>query len=105
MSKFFSGSSYDLLTHNCNNFSEEIAQFLCGVSIPKYILDLPNEVLNSPIGSTLQLLLRQLESSARPIAEEQQRFRQNSPELEQLNLQIEEVRSDKKKIFTQICKF
>ncbi|XP_064213520.1 uncharacterized protein LOC659663 isoform X2 [Tribolium castaneum] len=88
----WAGPTYDLFHHNCNNFSEEIAQFLCGCSIPKYILDLPNEVLSSSLGPAIPLLVSQLEKSARPIAEEQERARENSPDLEQLNSQIEEVR-------------
>jgi hypothetical protein len=39
--------AYDLLQHNCNTFSNEIAQFLCGNSIPQHILDLPTEVLST----------------------------------------------------------
>jgi hypothetical protein len=88
----WAGSAYSLLHHNCNNFSEEIAQFLCGCSIPKYILDLPNEVLNSSLGPALPLLIGQLEKSARPVSEEQTRSREHSPDFEQLNSQIEEVR-------------
>lgn len=83
-----------MFTHNCNNFSEEIAQFLCGVSIPKYILDLPNEVLNSNLYGAIEPLIGQLEKSARPIEEEQQRFsRENSPDLSK---EIEEARSENK---------
>ncbi|KAJ8948648.1 hypothetical protein NQ318_022716 [Aromia moschata] len=87
------GPTYSLFGHNCNNFSEDIAQFLCGGSIPKYILDLPNEVLNTSLGSALPALLAQLEKSARPIAEEQSRaHREQSPDFDQLNSQIEEAR-------------
>ncbi|RXG73992.1 Desumoylating isopeptidase 1, partial [Armadillidium vulgare] len=39
--------AYDLLKHNCNNFSEEVSEFLCGRGIPKTILTLPDEVLNT----------------------------------------------------------
>ncbi|CAH0563512.1 unnamed protein product [Brassicogethes aeneus] len=84
-------SSYDLFKHNCNNFTEEIAQFLCGTSIPKYILDLPNEVLQSSLGATLSPLIAQLEKSARPIAEEQRSVPRDE-DFEQLNSQIEEAR-------------
>lgn len=45
--------TYSLLTHNCNNFSNEVAQFLVGANIPEYILNLPNEVINSPMGALL----------------------------------------------------
>lgn len=86
----YSANSYQLFSHNCNNFTEEIAQFLCGVSIPKYILDLPNEVLSSNLSGAISALVGQLEKSARPIEEEEQRFsRENSPDLSK---QIEEAR-------------
>lgn len=91
-------SSYQLFTHNCNNFSEEIAQFLCGKSIPKYILDLPNEALQSNLGPAIQALVQQLERSAYPIEDEQaeshkRQAREASPDLVQLNSRIEEERS------------
>lgn len=91
----FAGSTYNLLTHNCNHFSEEIAQFLCGASIPKYILDLPNEVLNSSLGPAITAIASQLEKSARPIAEEHDsptNHKEPSPDFEQLNTQIDEAR-------------
>lgn len=92
---YFRGPTYDLFHHNCNNFSNELAQFLCGTTIPKHILDLPNEVLNSSLNSVVVKLLQQLEYSARPIAEEQSKnHKETSPEFEQLNTQIEEARCE-----------
>lgn len=92
-----SPTTYNLLSHNCNNFSDELAQFLCGKGIPKYILELPNEVLQTSLGNSLLLpLVQQLEQSARPIASEQgARTRAESPDLEALNTQIEEARSER----------
>lgn len=46
----FTAETYKLLSHNCNNFSNEVAQFLVGTTIPDHILNLPNEVMNSPMG-------------------------------------------------------
>lgn len=43
----FSGSRYNLFKHNCNNFSNEVSQFLVGVSIPSYILELPDVIQNT----------------------------------------------------------
>ena len=43
----YTSETYDLLHHNCNNFSEEFVNFLCGCSIPTKILDLPNVLLNN----------------------------------------------------------
>ncbi|CAG9812910.1 unnamed protein product [Phaedon cochleariae] len=90
----YKGSTYHLLQHNCNNFSHEIAHFLCGAAVPKYILDLPNEVLNSSLSSVILALVAQLENSARPIAEEQSSDVQKelSPDFDQLNSQIDEER-------------
>ncbi|EEC04910.1 conserved hypothetical protein, partial [Ixodes scapularis] len=39
--------TYDLFKHNCNNFTQEVATFLTGKSIPQEILDLPEEFLNT----------------------------------------------------------
>lgn len=49
----YTPETYSLLTHNCNNFSNEIAQFLVGASIPDYIVNLPSEVMNSPMGALI----------------------------------------------------
>ena len=49
----YTAESYNLLTHNCNNFSNEVSQFLVGKGIPDYILQLPSEAMNSPMGGLL----------------------------------------------------
>ncbi|KAK6780380.1 hypothetical protein RDI58_022564 [Solanum bulbocastanum] len=61
----YTAETYSLLTHNCNNFSNEIAQFLVGATIPDYILNLPNEVTNSPMGALIMPMIQQLESTLR----------------------------------------
>lgn len=52
----YTAETYSLLTHNCNNFSNEVAQFLVGASIPDYILRLPDEVMGSPMGALIRKL-------------------------------------------------
>lgn len=42
-----SGDKYRLFEHNCNTFTNEVAQFLTGNKIPSYITDLPSEVLST----------------------------------------------------------
>lgn len=61
----YTAETYSLLTHNCNNFSNEVAQFLVGTSIPDYILQLPNEVMNSPMGTLMLPMIQQLEATLR----------------------------------------
>ncbi|KAL2238664.1 desumoylating isopeptidase 1 [Sesamum indicum] len=61
----YTAETYSLLTHNCNNFSNEVAQFLVGASIPDYILNLPNEVMSSPMGALILPMIQQLETTLR----------------------------------------
>ncbi|XP_043931537.1 desumoylating isopeptidase 1 [Protopterus annectens] len=53
----FRAESYNLFEHNCNTFSNEVAQFLTGRKIPSYITDLPSEVLSTPFGQALRPIL------------------------------------------------
>ncbi|MBA0686322.1 hypothetical protein Gotri_018451 [Gossypium trilobum] len=61
----YTAETYSLLTHNCNNFSNEVAQFLVGSNIPDYILQLPNEVMSSPMGALLMPMIQNLETTLR----------------------------------------
>ncbi|CEG40865.1 Uncharacterized conserved protein [Plasmopara halstedii] len=67
----FTDASYDLLRHNCNNFSDEAAKFLVGSGIPQYILDLPNEALNSPFGAMLRPMLENMNRQMHAAPEDQ----------------------------------
>ncbi|XP_054454732.1 desumoylating isopeptidase 1-like [Anoplopoma fimbria] len=53
----YSGDKYNLFEHNCNTFSNEVAQFLTGKKIPSYITDLPSEFLSTPFGQALRPFL------------------------------------------------
>eukprot|EP00271_Cylindrocystis_brebissonii_P008514 TRINITY_DN22890_c0_g1_i1.p1 TRINITY_DN22890_c0_g1~~TRINITY_DN22890_c0_g1_i1.p1 ORF type:complete len:397 (+),score=61.51 TRINITY_DN22890_c0_g1_i1:775-1965(+) len=62
----YTADTYNLLRHNCNNFSDEVVEFLVGRGLPQHILHLPMEVMNTPFGqSTLVPLLEQMEMSLR----------------------------------------
>ncbi|KAI3925253.1 hypothetical protein MKW92_045762 [Papaver armeniacum] len=61
----YTAETYNLLRHNCNNFSNEVAQFLVGTNIPDYILELPNDVLSSPMGAMILPMIQQLETTLR----------------------------------------
>ncbi|KAF8402082.1 hypothetical protein HHK36_013034 [Tetracentron sinense] len=61
----YTAETYSLLSHNCNNFSNEVAQFLVGATIPDSILQLPNEVINSPMGALILPMIQQLETTLR----------------------------------------
>lgn len=50
---FLRPDKYHLFNHNCNTFSNEVAQFLTGKRIPSYITDLPQEVMSTPFGAMI----------------------------------------------------
>ncbi|XP_055531305.1 uncharacterized protein LOC129722091 [Wyeomyia smithii] len=104
----FRGSKYNLKNHNCNTFSEDLCQFLCGIGIPKYILDLPQELLSTQLGQTLLPLIERLGSGGDPTGNFQYESdfigggaggnRAPSPGLEQLNSQIEQARQQSQEL-------
>lgn len=65
ISSKFSMATYDLLENNCNNFSDACAMFLVSKHIPQYILDLPNEALDSPMGPMLRGMLQNAQGAIR----------------------------------------
>ncbi|CAH0579552.1 unnamed protein product [Chrysodeixis includens] len=89
----YTPSSYNLLEHNCNHFSEEVAQFLCGAHIPKHIVAQPEELLPSA-HSALQGLLDSMLPRQQTVYTNGglRHNRQDSPDYLTLNTQIEEAR-------------
>jgi hypothetical protein len=61
----YTQETYSLMCHNCNNFSEELSQFLLGTGIPEYILRLPEDVLSSPMGPMLRPMIENLDATLR----------------------------------------
>lgn len=60
LAEIYTPASYDLFSRNCNNFSQDLAVFLVGKSIPEEIRSLPETFLRTPIG---QMLRGQMEQS------------------------------------------
>ena len=61
----FNVGTYNLLEHNCNNFSDECCEFLVGKKILEHIVHLPNEVLNTPFGKAITPMLKVMENRMR----------------------------------------
>ncbi|KDO35286.1 hypothetical protein SPRG_00133 [Saprolegnia parasitica CBS 223.65] len=57
----FTAATYNLLSNNCNNFSNEVANFLVGASIPQHILDLPQQVLSTPMGAMFRPMFEDMQ--------------------------------------------
>jgi hypothetical protein len=49
----FTEQTYNVISNNCNNFTDECANFLLGISIPSDILDLPKILLSTPMGKMI----------------------------------------------------
>ncbi|XP_011347522.1 uncharacterized protein LOC105285190 isoform X2 [Ooceraea biroi] len=94
----FAAGTYNIFKHNCNCFTEEVSNFLVGKGIPKFILDLPEEILQTPIGQALGPLIETLSNSASAGFTVGHRFveariqRETSPEYQLLNTAIDEAR-------------
>lgn len=50
----FRPQDYNLLSWNCNNFSQEVAKILTGADIPAHIRSLPQDFLSTPFGQMLR---------------------------------------------------
>lgn len=53
----YSPEKYHLLDNNCNNFTNDVCQFLTGRAIPSYITGLPADFLQSPFGQSLRPMI------------------------------------------------
>ena len=56
----FNNSTYNLLSNNCNHFSNECALYLTGASIPDEYLQLAQQVVDTPIGTAVTNFLQEL---------------------------------------------
>lgn len=91
-------SSYSLLKNNCNNFSDELAQFLVGKGVPKYILDLPEAFLSTQLGQVIAPLFDNVGSGLNTINtgytnNSQTIRREESPGFEELITEVEVARA------------
>jgi hypothetical protein len=54
----FSMNTYNVMTNNCNNFTNEAAELLLGHGIPAEIVNLPQEFLATPMGRSLAPMMQ-----------------------------------------------
>ena len=60
----FHPSQYNVMTNNCNNFTNAMLGFLTGSHTPDYILGLPQEFLATPLGQMLRPTIEQFTTQA-----------------------------------------
>lgn len=61
----FTQATYDLINHNCNNFSDTVSRFLLGTGIPTAIVDLPRIVFSTPGGAMLRPMIESMQNNVR----------------------------------------
>jgi hypothetical protein len=59
----FNVNNYNVMTNNCNNFTNEAAELLLGQGIPAEIVNLPQEFLATPMGRSLAPMMTQMQDS------------------------------------------
>ncbi|PHZ07544.1 DUF862-domain-containing protein [Rhizopus microsporus ATCC 52813] len=61
----YTAEKYHLLDFNCNTFSNDLCQFLCGKTIPAHITTLPSEVINTPFGQSILPMIENMFGQSR----------------------------------------
>ncbi|CEL91836.1 unnamed protein product [Vitrella brassicaformis CCMP3155] len=56
-------NTYNLLSRNCNNFTDEAAKFLLGKGIPEHIVNLPQRVSSTPLGAMIASVMGGMQQS------------------------------------------
>ncbi|KAG1144086.1 hypothetical protein G6F37_008694 [Rhizopus arrhizus] len=64
----YTAEKYHLLDFNCNTFSNDLCQFLCGKDIPAHITGLPTDFINTPFGQSILPMIENMfgQSQLRP---------------------------------------
>ncbi|KAG0017676.1 hypothetical protein BGZ80_008035 [Entomortierella chlamydospora] len=60
MRETYTADAYHLLDNNCNNFSNDVCQFLVGRTIPSHITSLPADFLNTPFGQAMRPMIESM---------------------------------------------
>ncbi|EUD69037.1 hypothetical protein C922_00729 [Plasmodium inui San Antonio 1] len=62
----FTVEKYNLVNWNCNNFTNEVCNFLVGKNIPQYILDTPKEVMSTAKGKLILDMMQSYQTNIAP---------------------------------------
>ncbi|CRG97747.1 conserved protein, unknown function, partial [Plasmodium gallinaceum] len=64
--KDFTVDKYNLVNWNCNNFTNEVCNFLVGKNIPEYILNTPYEVMSTSKGKLILDMMQSYQTMIAP---------------------------------------
>ena len=65
INNLFTQATYDLINNNCNNFADNVCNFLTGHGIPSHIVDLPRIVFSTPGGAMLRPMIEGMQNNMR----------------------------------------
>ncbi|CAG8447133.1 11397_t:CDS:2 [Ambispora gerdemannii] len=63
--EIYTMEKYHLLDNNCNNFTNDVCQFLTGRAIPESITTLPADFLTTPLGQQLRPIIESMFGQSR----------------------------------------
>ena len=63
----YTAATYNLATNNCNHFSNAVVEFLAGVQVPERILNLPEQIMATPMGQAFMPMLAQMGGAMDPL--------------------------------------
>lgn len=59
----FSPESYHVIDHNCNTFSNEIAQFLTGKTTPNKVRNLSSDIMSTSFGKLIRPMIEKMQGA------------------------------------------
>mmetsp|Transcript_25169 Transcript_25169/g.63872 ORF Transcript_25169/g.63872 Transcript_25169/m.63872 type:complete len:407 (-) Transcript_25169:54-1274(-) len=66
LAKEHTSENYNLLSHNCNHYANDVAKFLLdGKGIPESIVNIAEEALSTPQGQSLRVMIEKMEAGMR----------------------------------------
>jgi hypothetical protein len=61
----YTADKYHMIDHNCNNFTDDICEFLTGRPIPKRVFNQAKELIETPAGQIFKPYLMQMQNKAK----------------------------------------
>lgn len=93
--KNFTAETYNLVHWNCNNFTNEVCNFLVGKGIPEHILNLPFEVMSTSKGKLILDMMQSYQNVIAPGMEHTNSFQNNNNNKNDKKGNIENKETDK----------
>ena len=68
ISPHFTYVEYNIINYNCNNFTNTVAEFVLGKGIPEEIINLPQDLLSTPLGKMMEPIISQMTTNLKSMS-------------------------------------